>query len=57
MALTLTQGEAMQVTEQNIEQVVREYQALSFSSVYRKLSPKEAARHLELEQALENIEL
>jgi hypothetical protein len=45
----------MQVTEQNIEQVIREYQALAFSRVYRKLSEREAARYLELEQALEAI--
>lgn len=46
----------MQVTEQNVDAVLREYQSLSFSMVYRKLSEKDAARHLELEQALEQLD-
>ncbi len=43
------------VTEYNIDALLREYTALSFSFVYRKLPPKDAARMQELEEAFAAI--
>lgn len=46
----------MVITEQNFENVIREYNDLTFAMMYRKLSEKDTARMLELEKALESIE-
>ena len=45
----------MQITEQNFEQSVREFNDLAFAMMYRKLSAKDAARYEELLAALEAI--
>lgn len=50
-----TRSGAMVITEQNFEQVVREYNDLTFAMMYRKLSDKDTSRMLELEKALESI--
>lgn len=42
----------MQITPQNIDAVLREYEALNFSMCFRKLSEAEAKRHRLLEDAL-----
>lgn len=51
----MTTTTALEITEANFESLLREYNDLSFSMAYRALSPKDAARHLEIEKALEEI--
>jgi hypothetical protein len=46
----------MQITEQNVEQIVREFNDLAFAMVCRPLSAKDTARYNELLAALESIE-
>ena len=41
----------IEITEENIDALLREYDALSFSLAHRKLSVTEAARHEALEKA------
>jgi len=45
----------MVITEQNFDNVIREYNALTIAMMYRKLSEKDTARMLEIEEALESI--
>ena len=52
----MTNSSKLVVTEHNIDALLREYEALSFSFVYRKLSLKDAARKQELEDAFAAIE-
>ena len=47
----------LEITETNLDAMIREYQALTFSNLYRKLSEKDAARMQEIEEALERISL
>ena len=45
----------LEITEANLDAVVQEYQSLIFSSLYRKLPERDAARMLEIEEALQRI--
>ena len=47
----------LEITETNLDAMIREYQALAFSNLCRKLSEKDAARMQEIEEALERIPL